>query len=109
MHKRIERFGFDGEIGDSKDFIRLRSQYEAQVVDQMRSDGYVPVLDLGPLFSTKLNKKTMTYSFELTVYGVYVGKKKACNIEGMDGHGTFLLRPTRKVKSSPSSPISESQ
>lgn len=98
MHKKIERFGFDGEIGDSADFIRLRSQYEALIVNQMRSDGYVPVLDLGPMWSTKWDKKRKLYIFDMTVYGVYVGKRKACNIEGMDGSGRFLLRSTQKAK-----------
>jgi len=98
VHKKIERFGFDGVIGDSADFIRLRSQYEALVVDQMRHDGYVPVLDLGPLWSTKWDKNKESYAFDLTVYGVYVGKKKACNIEGMDGSGKYLPRLTQKAK-----------
>lgn len=98
MHKKIERFGFDGEIGDSSDFIRLRVQYEALVIQQMRADGYVPVLDLGPLFSTKWDKQKKTYTFELTVYGVYVGKRKACEIEGMDGIGRLLPKPTAKAK-----------
>lgn len=98
MHKKIERFGFDGVIGDDTDFIRLRSQYEALIVDQMRSDGYVPVLDLGPMWSTQWDKKKESYTFDLTVYGVYVGKRKACNIEGMDGTGKYLPRPTAKVK-----------
>ena len=98
MHKKIERFGFDGVIGDDTDFIRLRSQYEALIVDQMRSDGYVPVLDLGPMWSTRWDKKSESYAFDLTVYGVYVGKKKACNIEGMDGSGKLLPRSTVKAK-----------
>ena len=98
MHKKIERFGFDGQIRDDSDFIRLRAQYESLVVHQMRDDGYVPVLDLGPLWSTIYDKETDTYSFEMTVYGVYVGRKKAWIIEGMDGVGRYLPRSTAKTK-----------
>lgn len=98
MHKKIERFGFDGQIRDDSDFIRLRAQYESLVVHQMRDDGYVPVLDLGPLWSTKYEKETETYRFDMTVYGVFVGRKKAWSIEGMDGVGRFLPRSTAKSK-----------
>jgi len=100
MHKNIRNFGFNGIIGDDADFIRLRDQYEALVVRQMRDDGYVPVLALGPLFSTEWIEKKQYYTFELTVYGVFLGKKKACLIEGMDEAGRLLPRSTQKIKSS---------
>ena len=103
MHKKIERFGFDGQIKDDSAFPRLRAQYESLVVHQMRDDGYVPVLDLGPLWSTKYQVKTDLYEFDLTVYGVYVGRRKAFSIEGMDGSGRFLPRYTPKTKSNPPS------
>lgn len=93
MHRKIERFGFSGQINDDSDFIRLRAQFESLVITQMRDDGYVPVLDLGPLFSTKYHKDG-TYTFVLTVYGVYVGRKKSRCIEGMDGSGKYLPRST---------------
>lgn len=98
MHKKIERFGFDGQIRDDSDFIRLRAQYETLIVHQMRDGGYVPLLELGPMWSTTYNKKTALYDFDLTVYGVYVGRKKAWTIEGMDGAGKYLPRSTQKTK-----------
>jgi hypothetical protein len=64
----------------------------------MRENGYVPVLDLGPFFSTKLEKDGH-YSFLLTVYGVYVGRKKSWKIEGMDGGGKYQPRYTPSHKS----------
>lgn len=97
MHKDIKRFPLDGQINDDSDFIRLRAQFETLIIHQMRDMGYVPVLDLGPLWSTKLEGKH--YTFELTVYGVYVGRKKACTIEGMDGSGKFQPRYTPNSKS----------
>ena len=100
MHKNIRNFGFNGIIGDDSAFIRLRAQYEALVVRQMRDDGYVPVLALGPLFSTTYVEEKDHYTFELTVYGVFVGKKKACLIEGMDEVGRLLPRSTQRIKSS---------
>lgn len=97
MHKDIKRFPLDGRINDDSDFVRLRAQYETMILHNMRDSGYVPVLDLGPLFSTRLDKDGH-YSFELTVYGIYVGRKKAWTIEGMDGGGKLLPRSTAKSK-----------
>jgi hypothetical protein len=99
MHKDIKRFPLDGIINDDSDFVRLRAQFETLIVHNMRDDGYVPVLDIGPLWSTKYDMKKDCYSFELTVYGVYVGKKKAWHLEGMDGSGRYLPRSTANPKS----------
>jgi hypothetical protein len=97
MHPNISRFGFDGVINDDSDFIRLRAQYETLIVHQMRDDGYVPLLDHGPMFSTtKLEKG---YEFVLTVYGQYVGKRKSWAIEGISGSGQQFPRYTAKGKS----------
>ena len=56
-HKRIKEFHIDG------------------MIDMMRSNGYVPHLDVDPAFS--LEYKGENYTFLLTIYGVYVGKAKA--------------------------------
>ena len=96
MHRDIKRFGFSGQINDDSDFIRLRAQWESMIIHQMRDDGYVPVLEFGPLFSTKYVDGS--YEFTLTVYGVYTGKKKSWNLEGMDGNGRFLPRSTANHK-----------
>lgn len=87
-HKTPKRFSMDGTIGDDADFARLRTQYENLLIQQMRADGYVPVLDLGPFFSTQLNDD-QTYAFVLSVYGVFVGKKHVDEYEGFDGHGSL--------------------
>jgi hypothetical protein len=97
MHKDIKRFPLDGLMNDDSDFIRLRAQFETLIVHQMRDGGYVPVLDIGPLFSTKLLDDGH-YEFELTVYGVYVGRKKAWKVEGMDGLGRYLPRSTATLR-----------
>lgn len=96
MHANVKRFGFSGVIRDDCDFLRIRVQYEQILIHQMRTDGYVPVLTLGPLFSTKMIDKG--YEFDVTVYGVYVGKKKACLIEGMDELGRWQPRSTQRTK-----------
>ena len=91
-HKTINKFSFEGEIADDSDFIRIRSEFEWHLVRSMRDDGYVPVIGLGPLFSTKYHEEKNKYSFVLTVYGVYVGKKKVANLEGLDVCGKWYVK-----------------
>ncbi|QNN99160.1 hypothetical protein SEA_FAUST_57 [Streptomyces phage Faust] len=104
MHKTIKRFGFQGEIGDDADFSRLRAQYENMILGEMRELGYVPVLDLGPYFSTIFDKPKNKYEFVLSVYGVYLGRRRSWEVEGIS-NGREVLRPTPPTKSKqPSEP-----
>lgn len=98
MHKNVKRFGFDGIINDDSDFVRIRAEFEAVVVDDMRDNGYVPMLDLGPYWSTKL-REDGKYDFIISLYGIYVGKRKAWEIAGVDVHGTLFPMTTPKDKS----------
>ncbi len=75
MHKNIKKETLRGTIGDDRDFIRLRSQFEFMMVRDMREKGYIPVLDLGPFFSTSYQDGS--YEFVLSVYFVYVGRNRA--------------------------------
>ena len=80
-HKRIKRFQIDVEFGDNAQLISLRPQYENLLVHDMRSKGYVRVLDIDPAFSVEFTGET--WKFLMTLHGVYVGKKKAWQSEGM--------------------------
>lgn len=80
-HKRIKRFQIDVEFLDDSDMIRLRAQYESLLVHDMRSKGYVRILDIDPAFSVEFTGET--WKFKLTIHGVYVGKRKACQLEGI--------------------------
>lgn len=88
----------DGVVGDDADFLRLRNQYEAMTIQVMKEKGYTPVLGLGPFWSTAYDEKTETYTFISSVYGVYVGRKKACQLEGItvDGKETRLSTTVSK-------------
>lgn len=75
MHKPIKMFSHEGLIKDDKDFIRIKSEFERLIVDQMREQGCLPIHDLGTQWSTKwLDDK---YSFKITIYGWYAGKRKS--------------------------------
>lgn len=75
MHKPVKMFSQEGLIKDDKDFIRIRSEMERLIVDQMRDQGCLPIHELGTHWSTKwLEDK---YSFKLTIYAWYAGRKKS--------------------------------
>src|SRR6476661_4848867 len=98
MHKSIKRFGMEGVINDDSDFFRLRQQFERHIIIEMRDLGYVPVLDIGPFWSTVYDKDKESYYFTLSIHGYRVGRKAACTIEGITGGGKMIPRniPTNK-------------
>lgn len=98
MHEDIKKFSIDGEIGDDSDFVRLKEQFSKMVVDSMRDAGYVPVLEMGPYFSTEFvpsikKKNRGTYQFRVTAYGVSVGRNRSWKIQGIDVE-TGILYPS---------------
>ena len=92
----------DGLIADDSDFFRLREEFEAMILKDMRAEGYVPVLDLGPYWSTEYLSDKKQYQFMLSVYGVNVGRDRAWEIEGYS-MGKKIPRITIPTKLNPSS------
>lgn len=82
MHSNVKRFQVEGIIDDDASFPRLRAQFEDMLVKEMRSSGYVPVLDLGPFFSTEY-RHDENYDFVITAYGIYLGRRRAWEITGI--------------------------
>jgi hypothetical protein len=80
-HRRIKRFQINVEFHDNAQLISLRPQYENLLTHDMRSKGYVKVLDIDPAFSVEFTGET--WKFLMTLHGVYVGKKKAWLSEGI--------------------------
>ena len=93
-HKRIKRFQIDVEFYDNSQLISLRPQYENMLTHDMRSKGYVRVLDIDPAFSVEFTGET--WKFLMTLHGVYVGKKKAWQSEGIT-QGKSIPRTTRQT------------
>ena len=79
-HKRIKRFQIEVKFYDNSQLISLRPQYENLLIQDMRGKGYVRVLDIDPAFSIEFNGET--WKFLMTLHGIYVGKKKAWQLEG---------------------------
>ena len=80
-HKKIKDFSLDGTIYDEADFLKLRNQYEQIIEEYMRIKGYIPHLDLDPIFSTSYNGHI--FEFKITWYGIYLGKAKAKCYKGV--------------------------
>jgi len=106
MHKTIKRFAMEGKVGDDAYFARLRAHYEMLLVQNMRDQGYVPVLDLGPYWSTSYRKEEDEYEFLLSIYGVYLGRRRSWEVEGISA-GREIKRLTPRTKSKPPSEPAE--
>jgi hypothetical protein len=83
-HKTLKRFGLDGTIYDDSAIWRLKIEYLRLIILQMRLSGYVPRIDIAPDFTIEYNDRTESFSFELSIYGIYVGKRKSEWIFGVD-------------------------
>ena len=100
LRRNIKAFLIGGVIKEDSSIGKSRIMYEGLLIQDMRDRGYVPVLDLEPQFSIKYNEAKDTYSFNLEMFGVYVGKKKAKEIEGFSGQ-KFYSRNTKQITNIP--------
>ena len=80
-HRKIKRFQIEVQFDDNSRLISLRPQYENLLTQDMRGKGYVRVLDIDPAFSVEFTGET--WRFLMSIHGVYVGKKKAWQSEGI--------------------------
>ena len=94
-HRPIKRFSLDGTIYDDSAIWRLKQEYLYLIDFQMRSAGYVPRLDIDTDFTIEYNEKAQTYNFELSIYGVYVGKRKSEWILGVDERAVIPIQQNR--------------
>lgn len=79
----IRRFQVEGWITETA-FVQVHNnQTHARVViAMMKDEGYVPLLDVNPVFLTNYQGGDK-YEFRYTMQGVYVGRDKAWQVEGM--------------------------
>jgi len=100
-HRPIKKFSLEGSIYDDAAIWRLKEEYLDLIDFQMRSAGYVTRLDIDKDFTIEYNEKSNTYSFQLSVYGVYVGKRKSEWIFGVDERSVIPI-PQSKLSASSS-------
>jgi hypothetical protein len=92
-HRKIKRFQIEVQFDDNSRLISLRPQYENLLTQDMRGKGYVRVLDIDPAFSVEFTGET--WKFLMSIHGVYVGKKKAWQLEGIT-QGKLIPRSIRQ-------------
>ncbi|SRR6266542_2711366 len=105
MHDDIKRFSLEGRVSDThiskyKDFLVEHLEWI------MREQGYAPVLDMDPQFTLSYIPEECRYDFQVSEYGVDVGKDVAWKTGGLMG-GRVIMKYTPKNKSMPSSTTSE--
>jgi hypothetical protein len=74
-----------GSIYDDSAIWRLKDEYISLLMTEMRISGYVMRLDIVPDFTIEYNENIRAFDFELSIYGIYVGKRKSEWIFGVDG------------------------
>jgi hypothetical protein len=94
-HKPLKRFSLDGSICDDSAIWRLKEEYVGLVISQMRLSGYVPRLDITPDFTLEYNEQKNYFNFELSLYGIYVGKRKSEWIFGVDEQTIIPIQPNK--------------
>lgn len=95
-HKKIKEFHIDGIIDDDSGIPKIRERYEKILVDMMRSNGYVPHLDVEPAFSLKYEQER--YTFLLTIYGVYIGRARAQCYLAVSANNLIPMNITQRDK-----------
>lgn len=96
-HKKIKQFTIDGQIYDEADVVRLREQYDSIMDHYLRGRGYVPHLDLDPVFTLDYNGNY--FEFKISWYGIYLGKAKAKCYKGLSGTKLVPMSPMTQSKS----------
>jgi len=96
-HKPVKRFYLDGDIYDDAAIPRLKIEYVKLLMLEMKLSGYVVRVDIDPDFTIKYNSEKEIFEFKLSLYAVYVGKRKSEWIAGVDGT-TVIYTPQSRSK-----------
>lgn len=94
-HKPIKKFFLNGIIYDDSAIVRLRDEYARLLTIEMKLMGYVPRLDISQDFTIEYNYKKQYFEFKLTIYAVFVGKKKSEWITGLDGTTPIYIQANK--------------
>ena len=94
-HKPLKMFCLDGSIYDDASIPRLKNEYIDLLKVEMKLSGYVVRLDIDPDFTIQYNTSKNIYEFKLSMYGVFVGKRKSEWIAGVDGTTVIPIQKSR--------------
>ena len=94
-HKPIKKFNLSGVIYDESAIGRLRQEYTRLIESEMRLSGYVPRLDIDIDFTIDYNEKKQYFEFEISVHGIYAGKRKSEWIAGIDVNKPIYIQKSK--------------
>lgn len=90
----IRRFTYVGEYLETK-LIQTRQEMTTAMVVEMKDEGFVPLLDVNPVWSTDYIGGER-FRFIFTMQGVFVGKDKAWSLLGVSDGKLIPSTPKNK-------------
>lgn len=94
---RLHPYMMEGQTNDEADVPDLVEKLCELLIDEMRDDGYIPMLDLTPRIFNDYNSGT--HEVKVTLYGAYVGKRRSREYEGISSWKMFKKPSTRVSRS----------
>jgi hypothetical protein len=80
-----------------KSLVNARTTIEHHLVNALRDEGYVPCLDLDSIWVQDFDATAEAYDCTLHMYFVYVGRKKAWEVQGITSGKTIpMSTPPKK-------------
>lgn len=92
-HRKIKTFYIDGQFIDDSVMAQVKEINERVLNVQMRDRGYVPVLDMNPVWAVEYDPRANEWKFAMSMYGFYIGKRKSWQYEG-SSQGKLIPRST---------------
>ena len=90
--REIKTYSFEGVAQDQESIIRIRIELEQRMIEKMRQEGCIPVLDITPELYWEYQEDE-TFKFLLVMYGTEVGQDKSNQIMGMLGTHPIMFEP----------------
>jgi len=86
-----------GTYYDEANTDRLKDEYILLLNRQMRDNGYAPRVDIDPDFTLEYDSVNNEWKFQLSVYGVFVGKKKAKEVSSLYGYRPSYMEVSDEI------------
>lgn len=81
-HRKIKRFQVEGQFLNDSEAASIKDLAERVLDVQMRDAGYIRSLDIDPVWGTDYNPVQDEWRYIMSMYGFYIGKRKAWQYEG---------------------------
>jgi hypothetical protein len=98
IRNKLHLYEIDGAVNDEADLPDLVETLYDLLVEHMRDEGYVPMLDLPPRIYNTMHKGG--FKVIVQVFGMYVGKRRSKEYEGVSNWKLFKRPSTHPTKQS---------